>query len=188
MISYLKGKVRAQGPDYIITETGGVGYKVYVAENRVSSFAAGKEVELYCYLRLKREETLELYGMESPQALEVFETTNNISGIGPRAALAIASLGSMAQLKAAIEKGDASYFSKVHGIGQKKIQKIILELTGKLKTLESRSTGKEDKDVLDAMVALGFSRQKARQALSQVPQDITSLEEKVKQALKAVQR
>ena len=189
MISYLKGKVIAQGPDYIITETGGVGYKVYVAESRLSSFPMGKEVELYCHLHIKREETLELYGMDTSQALEVFETLNNISGIGPKAALNVASLGTMEQLKAAVEKGDASYFAKVHGIGQKRIQKIILELTGKLKNLSKQKNGKpEEKEAVEALVALGFSRQKAKEALSQVPEDVSSLEEKIKEALRLIRR
>ncbi len=183
MISYLKGTVIAQGPDYIITETGGVGYKVHVAESRLASLPVGQEAELYCYLHLKREETMELYGMESPQGLEVFETLNSVSGIGPRAALAIASLGTMEQLRAATEKGDASYFSKVHGIGQKKIQRIILELTGKLKNLEQKTT-KEDQDAIDALVALGFPRVKAKAALARVSGDSLTTEQKVKEALK----
>jgi holliday junction DNA helicase RuvA len=189
MISYLKGTVIAQGPDYIITETKGVGYRVYVAKGHLLSLPVGSETELYCYLRMRREETLELYGVESAQALEVFETANNISGIGPRAALAIASLGTMEQLKEAVEKGDANYFSTVHGIGKKKIQKIILELTGKLKNLEQKDVKTpEEKEAIAALVSLGFSRQQASQALGAVPKEITSLEEKVKQALKIARR
>ena len=89
--------------------------------------------------------------MESPQALEVFETLNNISGIGPKAALNIASLGTMEQLKQAVEKGDVSYFAKVHGIVQKRIQKIILELTGKLKSLSNQKNEKpEEKEAIEA--------------------------------------
>ena len=187
MISYIKGRVIAKGPDYIITEAGGIGYKVYVAENRLPSFPVGQEAELYCHLHVKREETLELYGMESPQALEVFETADNISGIGPKAALLIASLGSMEQLKAAIEKGDVAYFAKVHGVGQKKIQKIILELTGKLKSLGQRKAkSPEDKEAMDALLALGFSSSKAREALSHLPANLSSSEEKVRGALKAM--
>ncbi|MCH7828795.1 Holliday junction branch migration protein RuvA [Patescibacteria group bacterium] len=187
MISYLKGKVIAQGPDYIITETGGVGYKVYIAESRLSSYPVGKETELYCHLHMKREETLELYGVESPQALEVFETLNNISGIGPKAALNIASLGTMEQLRGAVEKGDASYFAKVHGIGQKRIQKIILELTGKLKSLDQQKNGRpEEKEAVDALVALGFSRKKAKEALSEISSEISPVEERVKQALRHI--
>ena len=188
MISYIKGKVIALGSDYIITETQGVGYKVYVAENRLSSYLVGNEAEIYCHLHIKREETLELYGVDTPQALEVFETLNNISGIGPKAALNIASLGTMEQLRKAVEKGDVGYFAKVHGIGQKRIQKIILELTGKLRILNVKKPTSEDNEATDALIALGFSRQKAKEALSQVSQDISSLEGKIKEALKVVKR
>jgi|AP95_1055475.scaffolds.fasta_scaffold00123_13 Holliday junction DNA helicase RuvA len=188
MISYLKGKVIALGSDYIITETQGVGYKVYVAENRVSSYLVGNETEIYCHLHIKREETLELYGVESPQALEVFETLNNISGIGPKAALNIASLGTMEQLRGAVEKGDVSYFAKVHGIGQKRIQKIILELTGKLRLLNGKNPTGEDSEAADALVALGFSKKQSKEVLSRVPLEITQTDQRIKEALRALGR
>jgi len=185
MISYLKGTVITQGPEYIITEVGGIGYKVNVALNRLSSYPVGREVEVYCHLHLKRDETMELYGVESPEALVVFETLNGISGIGPKAALAISSLGTMSQLRAAIDTGDAAYFSLVKGIGQKKIQRIILELTGKLKSIKKQEK-KEDAEVIDALVSLGFSQKQAKEAASLVPEDILSSQERVKLALQAM--
>tara|TARA_Y100000310_G_scaffold283194_1_gene305011 strand:+ start:3619 stop:4185 length:567 start_codon:yes stop_codon:yes gene_type:complete len=188
MISYIKGRVLSKGSDYIIADTKGVGYKVFVAENLAPTFSLDEEVELYCHLHFRKDETLELYGTDSPESLELFETLNNISGIGPKAALTISSLGSMEELKAAISKGDTSFFQSVKGIGQKKIQKVMLELTGKFAVLAKGGEKKEDTDAVDALVALGFSRQKARAALSQVPQSVSSLEEKVKQALKVIKR
>ena len=185
MISYLKGTVITQGPEYIITEVGGIGYKVNVALNRLSSYPVGREVGVYCHLHLKRDETMELYGVESPEALVVFETLNGISGIGPKAALAISSLGTMSQLRAAIDTGDAAYFSLVKGIGQKKIQRIILELTGKLKSIKKQEK-KEDAEVIDALVSLGFSQKQAKEAASLVPEDILSSQERVKLALQAM--
>src|SRR3989338_4408378 len=182
MISYIKGTVIARGPDYIITETGGIGYKVFLAANRISTFSIGKEAEVYCHLHIRQDETLELYGVESLEMLELFETLRGISGIGPKAALKLSSLGSREQMRDAIEKGNSSFFAGVHGVGQKKIQKVILELTGKLKTLKQESR-KEDDDAVDALVALGFSRQKAKEALSKIPQGLGSLKEKVKEAL-----
>lgn len=188
MISYIKGTVIARGPDYIITNTGGIGYKVFLATNRINAFVVGKEAELWCHLHIRQDDTLELYGVESPEMLELFETLKGISGIGPKAALRLSSLGTKEQLREAIEKGDASFFAGVHGIGQKKIQKVILELTGKLKILHQSSGEQEDTDAIDALVALGFSRQKAKEALSKIPQDLESLEEKVKEALKIAKR
>ncbi|MBI2123667.1 MAG: Holliday junction branch migration protein RuvA [Candidatus Wildermuthbacteria bacterium] len=187
MISYIKGTVIARGSDYIITDAGGIGYKVFLAQNRMGFFSVGKEVEIWCHLHIRQDETLELYGLESLEMLELFETLKGISGIGPKAALRLSSLGTKEQLQEAIEKGDASFFAGVHGIGQKKIQKVILELTGKLKTLKQEN-GKEDDDAVDALVALGFSRQKAKEALSKIPQDVSSLQERVKEALKIAKR
>ena len=183
MISYIKGKIIARGADYIITDTGGVGYKIFLAANLLNSFPVGKEAELWCHLHIRQDETLELYGLESPEMLGLFETLKGISGIGPKAALRLSSLGTREQMRDAIEKGDASFFAGVHGIGQKKIQKVILELTGKLKTLK-QETGKEDDDAIDALVALGFSRQKAKEALAKIPQGVVSLKEKVQETLK----
>ena len=124
MISYLKGTIIAKGSDYIISEAGGVGYKIFVGERRIASFAQGQAAELYCSLYIRKDETLELYGVDSQESLELFETLKGVSGIGPKASLAICSLGTRTRLQEAISKGDASYFSRVHGLGPKKIQKI----------------------------------------------------------------
>lgn len=176
--------VISRGSDYIITETGGIGYKVFLAANRINSFPIGKEAELYCHLHIRQDETLELYGVESPEMLELFETLKGISGIGPKAALRLSSLGTREQMRDAIEKGDASFFAGVHGIGQKKIQKVILELTGKLKTLKQEDEKIEDADAIDALIALGFSRQKAKDVLSRISPDITNSNLRIKEALK----
>lgn len=185
MISYLKGTIIAKGSDYIISEAGGVGYKIFVGERRIASFTQGQAAELYCYLYLRKDETLELYGVDSLESLELFETLKGISGIGPKASLAISSLGTRDKLAAAISRGDAAYFSSVRGLGQKKIQKIILELTGKLQKL-GKEKNTEHQEVADALVALGFSRLRANEALAQLPAEAASfsLEERVKKALK----
>ncbi len=167
-----------------------------MGEKRIASFTPGQTAELYCYLYLRKDETLELYGVDSLESLELFETLKSVSGIGPKASLAICSLGARNLLQEAISKGDASYFSSVRGLGQKKIQKIILELTGKLQKLGTAklSFGKEkrveDQEAVEALLGLGFSRQRANEALAQLSAESTSLslEERVKQALKLIRR
>src|SRR3989338_1932610 len=109
MISYLKGTIIAKGSDYIISEAGGEGYKIFGGERRIASFIQGQTSELYCYLYLRKDETLELYGVDSQESLELFETLKGVSGIGPKASLAICSLGTRAKLQEAISKGDAAY-------------------------------------------------------------------------------
>lgn len=182
MISYLKGRVVARLRDAIVVDVGGVGYKVFVGDNSL-----GEDVELYCATRLK-EHTIEIYGFSSPESLELFEMVNTISGIGPKAALAISSLGSFEELQQAIREQDTTYFEKVKGLGKKKVQKVILELTGLLEAATGHGKGLEqDKQALSALVSLGFSRREAMEALFDVPGNI-SLEERIKMALKHVRR
>jgi len=189
MISYLKGKILLKDSDYIILETGGVGYKVFVPEALYVQAKEGQEgFEVFCSLHLRKDETLELYGAPSFEALKLFEVFCDVSGIGPKAALLLSSLGKPEQIKKAIDQRNITFFKGVKGIGEKKIQKLILELTGKLGNLDNGGKRSSGDEVVDSLVALGFSRQKAKEALSHIPQEISSLEEKVKEALKIVKR
>ena len=186
MISYLQGNVMLKEDDYIILNVQGIGYKVFVAEKMLSKISEGAEhIEVFCYLRLRQEETIELYGFPSLQTLKLFEILNNISGIGPKAALALSSLGTREELQKAIEQRDATFFAGVKGIGTKKIQKVMVELTGKFDKIPQEDDSK-DKEVLDALVSLGFPLQRARDALSQIPQEAKTTEEKIRAALKIV--
>ena len=183
MIAYLKGKILLKDSDYIILETGGVGYKVFVPEGLHMQLKQGQEqVEMFCALQVRKEATLELYGLPSFEALKLFEVFRNVSGIGPKAAMILTSLGKPEDIKKAIDQRNTAFF-RIKGIGEKKIQKIILELTGKLGSFEGsrRSSGDE---VVDSLVSLGFSRGDAKDALSRLPAEITTPEEKIKEALK----
>ena len=186
MISYIKGRVIARGPDYIITEAGGIGYKVFVSDRFFPQLHIGKETEIFCHLHIRQDETLELYGVDSAEKLELFELLKGISGIGPKAALALSSLGGREQLENAVQKGDEKFFAGVKGIGQKRMQKIMLELTGSFKRFKSAKP--DEDDAVDALIALGFSRQRAKEALAKIPQGLDSLKEKVKEALKIAKR
>ncbi|MDP3982255.1 MAG: Holliday junction branch migration protein RuvA [bacterium] len=185
MISYLKGNVLVRFRDAVVVNTGGVGYKVFVGEE--SSLAKGDMGELFCSMRVK-ENTIELYGFQNPEALELFEMVNTIPGIGPKAALAISSLGSIEDLRKAVREKDEEYFKRVKGVGKKKVQKVILELTGLLEAAFSHGREPEhDRDAAQALMSLGFSRRDALEALENIPNDL-SPEEKVKAALKSVRR
>lgn len=183
MISYLRGTPRCIEEGSAVLDVQGVGYKVFAGDQTLSKLAKTKEtVELFCHLRLKKDETLELYGFLSQDALRLFEVLLGVQGVGPKAALLLSSLGSMEELQKAIAKGDETFFAGVKGIGAKKIQKIILELTGKFKRLEK--TKKAQDESVDALVALGFSQREVEDALSHVSADTANQKERVKQALK----
>jgi Holliday junction DNA helicase RuvA len=183
MISYLKGRILLKDDDYIILETSGVGYKVFLPQALYMQLKEGQEqVEVFCALQVRKEETMELYGVPSFEALKLFEVFRDVSGIGPKAAMLLTSLGKLEDIKKAIDQRNTAFF-RIKGIGEKKIQKIILELTGKLGSFEGpkRSSGDE---VVDSLVSLGFSRGDAKEVLSRLPVEITTPEEKIKEALK----
>ena len=189
MISYLKGKILLKDSDYIILETNGVGYKVFVPEPLYLQLKEGQEqVEMFCALQVRKEETIELYGLPSFEALKLFEVFRDVSGIGPKAAMVLASLGKPADTTKAIEQRNTAYFQGIKGIGEKKIQKIILELTGKLGNFTGEKRVSSGDETVDSLVSLGFSRAEAKDALSRLPAEIVDPEQKIKEALKLLGR
>ena len=136
-----------------------------------------------------REDQLTLYGFQTLPELEFFELLLTVSGVGPKSALGIMSLASLEMIKSAIVSEDPSVFTKVSGIGRKTAERVIVELKEKLKDEKSSMpVAKEHSDAMDALVALGYSQQEARDALKAVPANISNLQEKVKIALKALSK
>jgi len=182
VISYLKGKIKTKDKESLVLENQGLGFKVFVSQKTLALAKEGEEMELYTGFVFRNEKP-ELYGFLSPQELSVFEIVEAISGIGPKGALLISALGALEDLKKAVEEKNFSYFSKVKGIGKKKVQKIILELGGSLQDLNKNTTQRED-DALRALISLGFSRKEAEQALQSVPKELLQTKEKVQAALR----
>jgi holliday junction DNA helicase RuvA len=185
MISYLKGRVLLKDSDYIILEVSQIGYKVHVPEVLCMQLREGQEdVEMFCSLQIRKEETIELYGLPSFEALRLFEAFRDVSGIGPKAAMLLSSLGEPAKIRKAVDDRNLAFFGGVKGIGEKKVQKLILELTGKLGSFDTNGKRSSGDEVVDSLASLGFSKAEARDALSRVSSDITDPEQKIKTALK----
>ena len=153
------------------------------------------EVEMFCYLYV-RENVMDLYGFANWEEREVFELLLGISGVGPKAAIEISALGPLEKLKKAIDAGDGKIFEGIPGIGKKRIAKILLELSGKIKGLEAPAragagphtpggvgAGADEDPCVDALVNMGFSKTPARQALEQIPKSMSE-EDRIKEALK----
>jgi len=188
MISYLKGKILLKDSDYIILEVNSVGYKVFVSESMLAQVTEERgDFEVFCFLKIRKDDTIELYGLPTFEALKLFEMFCDVSGIGPKAGLLLSSLGSPEEIRKAIESRSTEFFSGVKGIGYKKVQKIILELTGKLEDFDSQKVSARD-DVVDSLVGLGFSRIEARDAVSRLPSDVIQPEDRIKEALKLLGR
>ncbi|HDL74882.1 MAG TPA: Holliday junction branch migration protein RuvA [bacterium] len=182
MIAFLSGKIQLKTEKYIILETNGIGYKVFVSKKTFSKIPEkDKLIKIFTSLYL-RDERVELYGFLTGKELELFEVLKEISGVGPKSSLVLASFGSLEKLEQAIEKADEDFFKEIKGIGKKKMQKIALEITGKIKELGR--VNKKRNEPLEALKVLGFPLKRAEEALSKVPKEIENSEERVKQALK----
>jgi len=188
MIGSLKGKVTHKSANYIILETAGVGYKVAVPQSLLLTLKLNQELSLVIYTHV-REDQLALYGFQTLPEMEFFELLLTVSGVGPKSALAIMSLASMDMIKSAIVSEDPSVFTKVSGIGRKTAERVIVELKEKLKDEKSAvPVAKEHSEAMDALVALGYSQQEARDALKSVPADVAKLQDKIKIALKSLSK
>jgi Holliday junction DNA helicase RuvA len=161
----------------VILNVGGVGYKVFCINNKIN---LGDEAELFIHT-VVREDALELFGFLEETTLKLFEKLINISGIGPRSALAIVNVGTIESLTEAINKGDLGYLTAVSGIGKKTAEKIILELRGQISDLNFSST---DNEVVAALKAMGYTERDAQMAAKNTTGKTT--QEKIKSALKQV--
>lgn len=188
MIGQITGSVSAKGDNFLIVQTNsGVGYKVFGTTDLITTTNAGQEISLFTHLAV-RENSLDLYGFLQREDLSFFELIiNSISGIGPKKALSILSVAPVQTIRQAVISGDSSYLTKVSGIGQKNAEKIVLELKdklGKVETNEITENLNQDQDVLEAIVALGYSSNQARDVLRKISKTTSSVNEKIKEALK----
>ncbi len=172
MIYYLKGEIVITEKDFVVVDVNGVGYKVFVASSAVLS----KKVILYCYMQVT-DKGFRLYGFENKENLDFFEKLMNISGIGPKTALRIASIAPMEEMKEAIKREDEEIMKEIFSIGEKKGQQIVFELSRKF------IKEPEKDEVFETLQELGFSQARIKEVLKKVSCD-NSKEERVKEALK----
>jgi Holliday junction DNA helicase RuvA len=188
MIGSIKGKIEHKGTNYVIVDVGGVGYKIFVPAPILLQLKKNQATSFFT-LTYVREDQITLYGFSSVEGLEFFELLLTVSGVGPKSALGIISLSEIDMIKSAIVSEDPSIFTKVSGIGRKTAERVIVELKEKLKgEFGSVSIAKEHSDALDALIALGYSQQQAREALKDMPKDIVNLQDKIKFALRSIQK
>lgn len=189
MISQLAGNVIHKDERYIILSAGGVGYKVFSTNDTIQKIPLSKPAVIWTYLAV-RENALDLYGFTTQEDLNFFELLITISGIGPKSALSILNLATIATLQKAIHTGDASYLTKVSGVGRKNAEKIVLELKDKIgaEGVSGEAEALVHSDSLEALKSLGYSERESRDALKKVPEKITDAGESVKFALKILSK
>ncbi|MDP3970460.1 MAG: Holliday junction branch migration protein RuvA [bacterium] len=188
MIASITGKVKLI-EHYIIVETAGIGYKVSVPVPVLEQAKLGQEIFLHTHQYI-REDAIDLYGFLNTTDLELFEKFIGISGIGPKAGLALLSQFAADELKRSIIVGDTSLLTKVSGIGKKTAERLILELKetfGSEESVNEDGSSTKKGDSIHALEQLGYSTHEAIEALHDIDHTLP-LEEQIKLALKMLGR
>lgn len=195
MIAYIKGKILKKNSASLVIASNGLGYEVYVPLNDFHKFLEQDEIELVTYLHV-REDLMQLYGFQKWEERDVFLLLINVSGIGPKGALAILSNISIQQLIQAIGTDDIGVLTKLPGVGKKTAQRLIIELKDKMPN--SLPDNKEmfdesvvlGSDLVDALVSLGYQSVEVKKILSQLLKEYPDKEESflLKKALQILAR
>ena len=189
MIGKLSGTLSEKNPPQVLVDCHGVGYEVDVPMSTFYNLpGVGEPVSLLTHF-VVREDAQILYGFATPGEREAFRQLIRISGVGPRTALSVLSGMSVAEIGQAVTAQDAGRLVKVPGIGKKTAERLLLELRGKLGAdLGPQAGGVHSDaqgDILQALLALGYSDREAGAALKALPADI-GVSEGIKAALKAL--
>ncbi|WP_026549853.1 Holliday junction branch migration protein RuvA [Arthrobacter sp. Br18] len=166
MISFLRGTVTHVGLHSAVLDVNGFGMLVQATPQTLASLRTGEQANVFTAM-IVREDSMTLFGFESAEQREVFETLLAISGVGPRLALAVLAVHTPEAVRVAATAGDDKAFSKVPGIGPKGARRIVLELAGKLVPLDAPGAPKQtwQGQVLTAMMGLGWSEKDAGAAI-----------------------
>ena len=195
MISYVKGTVAYIGNDCIVVDNNGIGYNIQVSLSTASAVVMEKEVKIYTYMNVKENE-LSLFGFLTKEELNMFNLLIGVNGVGPKSAVAMLGALSPSQLALAIATEDIKALSVGQGIGKKIAQRIALELKDKVGA-DTITTGVEivqkvdvttgeRAEALSALMALGFTKNEAENAIKVVFVNGMATEEIISKALKVV--
>lgn len=195
MIHYINGELAIKGDGYIVVETGGIGYTVYVPLNsRFYLKEIGENIRVFTAMTV-REDDISLYGFEDHKTLEIFNKLITVNGIGAKAAMAIFSALTVEEIKKAIVFEDATILTRANGIGKKTAQRIILDLKDKFDDLNISSDANHDdirtvninistkSEAMNALMELGYTRAEAQSAVDNVADDNLTVEDYIKKAL-----
>jgi len=190
MIGRLTGVIAEKSPPLVLVDVNGVGYEVDVPMSTFYNLGGlGERVSLLTH-QVVREDAHLLFGFLTVEERATFRQLIKISGVGPRMALSILSGLSVQELAQAITRQEAGRLVKVPGIGKKTAERLLLELKGKLGpdlALPASIANDAQGDILQALIALGYSDKEAASALKALPAEI-GVSEGIKQALKALAR
>ena len=192
MIARITGNIVERGPAFVVIETGGIGYGVRVPATLAVRFREGETVTLHTHFHV-REDAQELFGFEDRASLLFFEKLLGVSGVGPKTALAVMTLGTVEEIKTAVAREDLTFLTSVSGIGKKIAERMVVELREAFQkeigvTFQGATPGMQE--VAEALVSLGYKTAEIQKVLTQLRQGGTlgSTEELLRQALQRIQQ
>lgn len=199
MFYSITGKVVYVDLSSVAVSCGGVAFNCSATANTLKKIGAvGETVTLYTYLNV-REDALDMFGFYDKDELDCFKLLINVTGVGPKAALAILSQLTPSRLAVCVASGDTKSITAAQGVGAKIAQRVVLELKDKLKSYITSQNSEEiaaisaaeasdsGSEAVDALVMLGYSKTEAAAAVGRLDQSLSS-EELIKQALRLISK
>lgn len=188
MIGKLRGIYGGKAGDGVaVVDVQGVGYAVRTPIAFFALAQEGASLSLFIHTAV-RDDAIDLYGFTTEEELAFFKQLMSVSSIGPKTALGILNVADVITLKRAIAQGDATMLTKVFGIGKKSAERIVVELRDKLaeerELLGESAEHESDAEVIEALIALGYSASESRKALKNVGQDMEGTRTRLAAALK----
>ncbi len=193
MYDYLRGTIAEKSPTQVVLDVGGMGFQVHAPLSTTQALPDRGEVKLWTWLHV-REDILRLYGFASLEERKLFGLLQQVSGVGPRLAVAILSRASVRELAEAISSGSTEFLKSLKGIGPKTAQRLIMELQDSLHAFlvepgrDAHSHQPAVRDALQALEVLGCAPKAARKAVEGVLAEHPDLpvEDIVRRALRAI--
>jgi holliday junction DNA helicase RuvA len=203
LFEFISGTVEFVGPEYIVIENQGIGYQVMTPNPFTYSKYLGQVIRVYTY-HYVREDLIALYGFQNREEKTLFTKLLNVTGIGPKGALAILASGNPQQVIQAIENENEAFLIKFPGVGKKTARQMILDLKGKLKnivpdffpnlfnadddTVSFNPTNTEWEDAELALKALGYSEKEIKKISPEIQKEKLSTDQYIKKALQKLLR
>lgn len=192
MIAFIKGIVASIEDSYAVIETNSIGYRVFMAKSVLAGLKTDDPVKVHTYMNV-REDAIHLYGFLTVEELEMFNLLTTVSGVGPKVAIGMLSALTPKEISLSVMTEDIEALTKAPGIGKKTAQLIVLKLKDKLKSTHEEAyirgqqsiEHKDEKhDAIDALIALGYSKNEALKAVLETALPEMKTEEIIRNALR----
>ena len=201
MYAYIQGSLEIKTTGYVVVETSGVGYKIFMSETAIEKLGEiGSTVKIHTFMRV-REDDISLYGFNTNEELRMFELLLSVSGIGAKSAITILSNITPSKFALAVITNDVATLKKLPGVGAKSAQRVILELKDKLKTEEVSSEKEKSQEIeqainvdnkvseaIAALQVLGYSRNEIEMAMKKIDTASLSVEDIIRKGLNNLAR